>query len=34
MEFYRVARVPPAAIYFEDFESDAEGWTHAGAGDN
>jgi len=32
--FYRVVALPPGAIYIEDFESGAVGWTHGGAGDN
>lgn len=32
--FYRVVGLPPGAIYIEDFESGAPGWTHGGAGDN
>jgi hypothetical protein len=31
--FYRVAALPAAAIFFENFESGAAGWTHGGAGD-
>ena len=32
--FYRVALAAPSAIYSEDFESGAPGWTHGGDGDN
>ena len=32
--FYRAMVLPPAAIYSEDFESGATGWTHGGDGDN
>ncbi|MGC9037082.1 MAG: LamG-like jellyroll fold domain-containing protein, partial [Verrucomicrobiia bacterium] len=34
ISFYRVVALPPGAIFIEDFESGAPGWTHGGAGDN
>jgi hypothetical protein len=32
--FYRVALLPQAALFSEDFETGAPGWTHGGFGDN
>lgn len=32
--FYRIVALPPGALFTEDFESGASGWTHGGAGDN
>ncbi len=32
--FYRVVLAAPSAIYTEDFETGAPGWTHGGDGDN
>jgi hypothetical protein len=32
--FYRVVALPPPAIYQENFDSGAPGWTHGGAEDN
>ncbi|MGC8742650.1 MAG: LamG-like jellyroll fold domain-containing protein [Verrucomicrobiia bacterium] len=34
ISFFRVAALPPGALFMEDFESGAQGWTHGGAGDN
>jgi bacillopeptidase F len=32
--FYRVVAVDPPPVFFEDFESGAEGWVHSGEADN
>lgn len=32
--FYRVAMIPPEAIFFDDFESGVGDWTHGGDEDN
>lgn len=32
--FYRIGLLPHPAVFSEDFETGAAGWTHSGAGDN
>lgn len=32
--FYRIGLLPHPAVFTEDFETGASGWTHGGAGDN
>ena len=34
VRFYQVVALPPGAIFQDDFESGAPGWTHGGNGDN